>query len=71
MIDVFIYRAKALMKNKELVFWVLLFPILLVTLFNMAFSNFGEFGMFGTLEVGVIRRRGFTYSANYGIGIRR
>ena len=36
----FIYRLKSLIKNKELVFWVMLFPIILVTLFNMAFSGF-------------------------------
>jgi len=56
MINVFIYRLKSLLKNKELVFWVLLFPILLVTLFNMAFSNFGEFNIIGTLNVGIVRR---------------
>gem|GEM_PF-6913057 len=51
MISVFIYRLKILIKNKELMFWVILFPILLVTLFNMAFSNFGEFGFVTTLNV--------------------
>ena len=54
----FIYRLKALMKNKELVFWVMIFPILLVTLFNMAFSNFGEFGIIGTINVRNYWRRG-------------
>jgi len=51
MITMFMYRLKALMKNRELIFWVMLFPILLVTLFNMAFSNFGEFNIVRTMEV--------------------
>ena len=71
MINVFIYRLKSLIKNKELVFWVMLFPILLVTLFNMAFSNFGEFSIIGTLNVGIVRKRRFADSTNYGIGIYR
>ncbi|MCL2355338.1 MAG: ABC transporter permease, partial [Oscillospiraceae bacterium] len=54
MITIFVYRFKALMKNRELIFWVMLFPILLVTLFNMAFSNFGEFNIIGTIEIGIV-----------------
>ena len=54
MINIFFYRLRSLIKNKELIFWVMLFPILLVTLFNMAFSNFGEFGLINTIDVGII-----------------
>ena len=35
----FIYSLKTLFKNKMLIFWTFAFPIILGTLFNMAFSN--------------------------------
>ena len=35
----FKYSLKILLKNKSLIFWTFAFPILLGTLFNMAFSN--------------------------------
>ena len=49
--SIFIYRLKSLLRNKELVFWVMLFPILLVTLFNMAFGNFDSMGIIETIDV--------------------
>ena len=64
--NIFMYRFKALIKNKELVFWVILFPILLVTLFNMAFSNFGEFGIINTINVRNYWRYGYAVSADNG-----
>ena len=33
------YSLKILLKNKSLIFWTFVFPILLGTLFKMAFSN--------------------------------
>ena len=36
------YRVKVLLKNKYLLFWLGLFPIILGTFFNMAFSDISE-----------------------------
>ena len=54
MIHIFIYRLKSLIKNKELVFWALLFPLVLVSLFNMAFGNLVEANLIRTVNVGII-----------------
>ena len=35
----FKYTFKSLIRNKALVFWSFVFPLILATLFNMAFSN--------------------------------
>lgn len=33
------YRLKCILRDRQLMFWTLLFPILLATLFNLALSN--------------------------------
>ena len=42
------YNLKTLFKNKTLIFWTYLFPIILGTFFNMAFSNIENNKVFNT-----------------------
>ena len=45
-------RVKVLLHNRYLLFWICLFPIILGTLFNLAFSNITEMAeSFDTLDV--------------------
>jgi ABC-2 type transport system permease protein len=48
------YRLKCIVRDKQTMFWILLFPILLATLFNMAFSNLSSAESFSEIKVGIV-----------------
>jgi ABC-2 type transport system permease protein len=50
----YLYRLKCTVRDKEMMFWTLLFPILLATLFNMAFSNLSNAENFSEIKVGIV-----------------
>jgi len=50
----FKYNILLLLRNKSLLFWTLLFPIALSTLFHVAFANLEEGETFDTINVSVI-----------------
>ena len=45
---------KVLLKNKSLIFWTFIFPLLLGTLFKMAFSNIEKSEKLEIIEIGII-----------------
>ncbi len=47
-------RLKVLLRTKVLIFWTLVFPIVLATLFNVAFSNIMSSEKFNPVKVGII-----------------
>lgn len=50
----FKYFIKMAVRDKEKMFWILLFPIVLGTLFKLAFGNFSEGEQFVTIPVAVV-----------------
>ena len=50
----FKYSLKILLKNKSLIFWTFAFPILLGTLFNMAFSNTEKSEKLSIIDIAII-----------------
>lgn len=66
---IFSYRLKCLLRDKDLVFWTLLFPILLATLFNLAFSNLAKQDDFNTINIAVIDNEQYKNDANFKITI--
>lgn len=50
----FKYRIKCIIFDKQMMFWTLLFPILLATLFNMAFSNLSSSEKFSKINIAVV-----------------
>ena len=50
----FTYSLKILLKNKSLIFWTFAFPILLGTLFNMAFSNIEKSEKLSIIDIAII-----------------
>lgn len=50
----YIYRLKCIVRDKQMMFWTLLFPILLATLFNMAFSNLSSAESFSKIKIGIV-----------------
>ena len=49
----FKYSLKILFKNKGLLFWTFIFPIILGTLFNFAFSNIEKTETFNKIDVAI------------------
>lgn len=50
----YLYRLKCIVRDKQAIFWTLLFPIILATLFNMAFSNLSNAETFSEIKIGII-----------------
>ena len=50
----FKYALKTLLKNKALVFWTITYPIILGTLFAVAFSNLEDIGKTDIINIAVI-----------------
>lgn len=48
------YSTKDLLRNKTQIFWLILFPIILGTLFKVAFSNIGESESFQPIPVAIV-----------------
>lgn len=53
------YNLKALFKNKGLIFWSFAFPIIMATLFNMAFGNWEESEKFTFINIGIVTNEYF------------
>jgi len=47
-------RLKCLLRNKPTIFWTLLFPLLLSTLFYFAFNNMANLDSFETINIGIV-----------------
>ena len=59
MLQLYVYRIKSLVKTPELVFWSFIFPILLGTMFNLAFGNIAETTeSFKSIPVAVVKEKG-------------
>lgn len=50
----YLYRLKCNIRDKQTLFWTLLFPILLATLFYMAFSNLSSLETFSEIKIGIV-----------------
>ncbi|WP_303866447.1 ABC transporter permease [Acetobacterium wieringae] len=51
------YRLKCIFKDRQLMFWTFLFPILLAILFNLAFSNLSSTDNFVKVNVAVVQNQ--------------
>ena len=49
------YRLKCIVRDKQMMFWTLLFPILLATLFNLALSNISSAENFTKMNIAVVQ----------------
>lgn len=58
------YRLKCFIRDKQNMFWTLLFPLLLATLFNMSLSNISSAESFKEIKVAVVENEEYkNYSA--------
>jgi len=50
----FVYNLKTILRERETVFWSLIFSLLLATLFYFAFGNLAESVKFDTIDIGLV-----------------
>lgn len=61
----YIYRLKCIVRDKQMIFWTFLFPILLATLFNMAFSNLSSAEKFSRIKIAVVNNDEYKKSTDF------
>jgi ABC-2 type transport system permease protein len=57
---VFQYRLRCIIRDKETMFWTLLFPLILATFFNLAFSNLTKGEIFDTIPIAIVEQDEYT-----------
>ena len=53
-VHIFTYRLKCLMRDWETILWTMVFPLVLATLFYMAFSNLYTNEIFNPINIAVV-----------------
>ncbi len=56
---IFFYRLKTILRDKEMVFWTIFFPILLASLFRIAFANLGQTAEIFPIPTAVVDNEAF------------
>lgn len=59
------YTFKVLLKNKALIFWTFLFPIVLGTFFKLAFSNIEDSEKFSAVKIAIVDNEEFNNNLIY------
>ncbi len=60
-----INRLKCLIREKSLIFWSLIFPIVLATLFNFAFANLNNLNKFEPIDIAIVETNNFQENENF------
>lgn len=61
-IHIFRYRLISLLRDKTVIFWTMLFPLVLATLFQLGLGNIDETEKFNVIDIAVVEN--FGYEAN-------
>jgi ABC-2 type transport system permease protein len=56
---IFSYRLKCLLRDKQTIFWTLMYPLLLATFFYMALSNINKGEVFKAIDIAVVDDSGY------------
>ena len=62
---IYINRLKCIIRDKQMMFWTLLFPIILATLFNMAFANISNSEQFTKIKIAVVQNQEYKNNINF------
>lgn len=64
-VHIFLNRLKCLVRDRQMLFWTLLYPLLLAALFGMAFSNLGNADNFTSIPIAVVNNAQYQDSAGF------
>lgn len=62
---IFSHRLKCLIRDRQMVFWTFFFPIVLATLFNLAFANLLSSEQFETIKIAVVDNSEYQNDASF------
>lgn len=48
------YRVKCIIRDKQMMFWSFFFPVILATLFNLAFTNIASAEKFSSIDIAIV-----------------
>lgn len=68
---IFTYRLKCLLRDHENIFWTLFFPLIMATLFNMAFSNLGSAETFKPVDIAVVNDEQYRQDKNFKSAVEK
>lgn len=66
----YLYRLKCSVRDKQMLFWTLLFPILLGTLFNMAFANLSSAEQFSKIKIAVVDNAEYKENTDFQVALQ-
>ena len=61
----FVTRIKCAFRDKEMIFWTLLFPVMLATLFYFCFSNLDSADAFSPVKTAVVADQDYRKAAGF------
>lgn len=64
-LKIFLVRLKCTVRDRALVFWTLVFPLILATFFNMAFSNLSNSETFKSVDIAVVNNDSYQKDAAF------
>ncbi|MFA6941464.1 MAG: ABC transporter permease, partial [Clostridiaceae bacterium] len=56
----YIYRLKCILRDRQTIFWTLLFPIILAILFNLSLKNISSTETFSKIKIGIVNNEEFS-----------
>jgi ABC-2 type transport system permease protein len=62
---IFKNRLKCIVRDKVLIFWTLIFPLILATLFNMSIGNIDKASSFKAISIGVVDNAEYNRDQNF------
>jgi ABC-2 type transport system permease protein len=62
---IFVYRLKCLVRERMLLFWMLVYPMVLATLFSLAFANLNSNDAFQSVSIAVVRNDAYVSDAAF------
>jgi len=62
---IFSNRLKCILRDKGLIFWTMIFPLILATLFGMAFSNISKNETFKSIDIAVVNNEAYQKDGNF------
>lgn len=67
---IFLYRLRCLLRDKETIFWTMLFPILLGIFFNLAFRNINSSEVFKAINIAVVNDANYQRDTNFQTALK-
>ncbi len=64
-LNIFINRLKCTIRDKDLIFWTMIFPLIMATFFNLAFSNISKHESFKSVDVAVVNDSQYQKDKNF------